>query len=70
MMRLTDSQARVFNFIKDYINTSGFPPTRSEIADGLGFASANAAQEHLLSLQKKGVISLIPKVSRGLRING
>lgn len=69
-MCLTDSQARVFNFIKDYINTSGFPPTRSEIADGLGFASANAAQEHLLSLQKKGAISLIPKVSRGLKING
>ena len=45
------------------------PPTRAEIARGLGFRSANAAEEHLRALRRKGVIELIPGASRGIQVN-
>ncbi|GAC27535.1 repressor LexA [Glaciecola pallidula DSM 14239 = ACAM 615] len=48
---------------------SGMPPTRAEIARHLGFKSANAAEEHLKALAKKGVIDIIPGTSRGIRLN-
>ena len=67
-MDLTASQSRVLSFIKDHIDSMGFPPTRSEIAKGLGFSSNNASQCHLVALQKQGVISLSPKVSRGIKL--
>ena len=67
-MDLTESQSRVLLFIEDYIDSMGFPPTRSEIAGGLGFASSYSSHCHLIKLQEKGVISLLPKVSRGIRL--
>jgi SOS-response transcriptional repressor LexA len=39
--------------ISKAIEESGLPPTRAEIANQLGFASANAAEEHLRALAKK-----------------
>ncbi len=44
------------------------PPTRAEIARELGFRSANAAEEHLRALARKGVISLVPGTSRGIQL--
>ena len=44
------------------------PPTRAEIARELGFKSANAAEEHLRALQKKGVLELVPGASRGIQL--
>lgn len=44
------------------------PPTRAEIAAELGFKSANAAEEHLRALQKKGVLELLPGASRGIQL--
>ena len=67
-MELTASQSRVLSFIEDHIDSMGFPPTRSEIAKGLGFSSANSSQCHLIALQKLGVISIFPKVSRGIKL--
>jgi repressor LexA len=54
--------------IQDFIAESGMPPTRAEIARELGFKSANAAEEHLRALQRKGVLELIPGVSRGIQL--
>ena len=68
MKSLTDKQKIVLDFIKSHIESSGFPPTRAEIANGLGFASPNASQDHLVALEKKGFISIAPKISRGLRL--
>lgn len=67
-MELTESQSRVLSFIEDHIDSVGFPPTRLEIAKGLGFASSYSSQCHLMALQEKGVISVSPKVSRGIRL--
>ncbi|MGB7754530.1 MAG: transcriptional repressor LexA [Salinisphaera sp.] len=68
MTNLTPKQQRVFDFIRDTLKGTGAPPTRAEIADALGFASANAAQAHLQTLARKGVIELGSRRSRGIRL--
>jgi repressor LexA len=54
--------------IQEFINETGMPPTRAEIARELGFKSANAAEEHLRALQRKGVLELVPGASRGIQL--
>ena len=70
MRPLTPRQQEILTLIKDAIDATGMPPTRAEIALQLGFRSANAAEEHLKALAKKGVIELMPGMSRGLRLVG
>ena len=66
--KLTARQAEVLSLIKAHIESSGFPPTRADIARELGFKSANAAEEHLKALARKGAIQMIAGASRGIRI--
>ncbi|GAA3932989.1 transcriptional repressor LexA [Litoribacillus peritrichatus] len=68
MIKLTKRQQEVLDVIKNHIDDTGYPPTRAEIAKTLGFRSANAAEEHLKALAKKGAIEMMPGTSRGLRI--
>ena len=68
MLKLTARQQQVFDLVVQAIERSGFPPTRAEIAAALGFSSANAAEEHLRALARKGVIVLSPGASRGIRV--
>ncbi|WP_426417857.1 transcriptional repressor LexA [Aestuariirhabdus sp. LZHN29] len=70
MQKLTARQAEILAFIKSYLEESGFPPTRAEIARELGFRSPNAAEEHLKALARKQAIEIIPGASRGIRIPG
>ncbi len=65
---LTPRQQQVFDLIKDNISETGMPPTRAEIATFFGFKSANAAEEHLKALAKKGYIEMLPGTSRGIRL--
>ncbi|GIU11171.1 MULTISPECIES: transcriptional repressor LexA [Shewanella] len=68
MRPLTPRQAEILELIKRNISDTGMPPTRAEIARRLGFKSANAAEEHLKALAKKGCIEIIPGTSRGIRL--
>jgi len=68
MAQLTPRQSQILQMIQDFIAESGMPPTRAEIARELGFKSANAAEEHLRALQRKGVLELIPGASRGIQL--
>ncbi len=68
MRELTPRQNQILEMIQDFIDETGMPPTRAEIARELGFKSANAAEEHLRALQKKGVIELVPGASRGIQL--
>ncbi len=68
MEKLTKRQAQILRMIRKFIETEGFPPTRAEIADKLGFRSPNAAEDHLRALQRKGAIELLPGASRGIRL--
>ena len=70
MKKLTNRQSEILQLIKDHINNTGMPPTRVEIARQLGFKSANAAEEHLKALARKGAIEIIPGTSRGIRLIG
>jgi repressor LexA len=68
MRDLTPRQQEVLSLIRRHIADTGFPPTRAEIAAQLGFRSANAAEEHLKALARKGVIELTSGTSRGIRL--
>jgi repressor LexA len=68
MIKLTPRQEEILQLIKDAIQNTGFPPTRAEIAAELGFRSANAAEEHLQALARKGAIEISPGTSRGIRL--
>ena len=70
MIKLTPRQSEILDFVKRYLEDSGYPPTRAEIAQHLGFKSPNAAEEHLKALARKGAIEMIPGASRGIRIPG
>ena len=65
---LTARQLQVLECIQAFVDTTGMPPTRAEIAKQLGFRSANAAEEHLRALARKGVIELQSGASRGIRL--
>ena len=66
--RLTARQQQILDWIRSFIESRGMPPTRAEIAAGLGFSTASSADDHLQALAKKGAIELVPGASRGLRL--
>lgn len=68
MRPLTPRQQQIFDLIKENISETGMPPTRAEIASFFGFKSANAAEEHLKALAKKGYIEMLPGTSRGIKL--
>ena len=70
MPKLTPRQQQILELIQSAIANTGSPPTRAEIANELGFKSANAAEEHLQALARKGVIELVSGTSRGIRLKG
>jgi len=65
---LTPRQQEILDFIRSHMETSSMPPTRAEIASAFGFASANAAEEHLRALVRKGAITLEAGSARGIRL--
>lgn len=69
-VKLTARQQQILELIQSAIARTGAPPTRAEIASELGFKSANAAEEHLQALARKGVIELVSGTSRGIRLKG
>lgn len=70
MLALTVRQQQILDFIREFIETEGYPPTRAEIAKVLGFRSANAAEDHLKALARKGAIQLQGGASRGIKLPG
>ena len=66
--KLTPRQQQILDLVQSAIERTGAPPTRAEIAAELGFKSANAAEEHLQALARKGVIELVGGTSRGIRL--
>ena len=68
--KLTARQQEILELIQNTIANTGAPPTRAEIANILGFKSANAAEEHLKALARKGAIELVSGTSRGIRLKG
>ncbi|MEW5863375.1 MAG: transcriptional repressor LexA [Pseudomonadota bacterium] len=65
---LTERQTEILRLIRELTEVSGFPPTRAEIAERMGFRSVNAAEQHLRALERKGVIEISSGASRGIRV--
>ena len=68
MEALTDRQGEILRLIRELTEVSGYPPTRAEIAERMGFRSVNAAEQHLRALEKKGAINIESGASRGIRV--
>jgi repressor LexA len=66
--RLTARQQQILDWIRGHLEATGMPPTRAEIAAGLGFSTASSAEDHLQALAKKGALELTPGAARGLRL--
>ncbi len=67
-MELTPRQTEILELIRSHIADTGYPPTRAEICEIMGFKSPNAAEDHLRALSRKGVIEVLPGTSRGIRV--
>ena len=65
---LTARQRQILDWIRGFLETTGMPPTRAEIAAGLGFSTPSSAEDHLQALARKGAIEMLPGASRGLRL--
>ena len=68
MEALTDRQAEILRLVRELTEVAGYPPTRAEIAQKMGFRSVNAAEQHLRALEKKGAIEIASGASRGIRV--
>lgn len=68
MPSLSPKQLEVLAFIHHFMETHALPPTRGEIAAGLGLRNRQGIDQHLRALETKGVIKLRPGISRGIRI--
>ncbi len=66
--RLTPRQRQILDWIRGFIEARGMPPTRAEIAAGLGFSTPSSAEDHLQALARKGALEIVPGASRGLRL--
>ena len=68
MDELTARQSEILKLVRELTEVSGYPPTRAEIAEKMGFRSVNAAEQHLRALEKKGAIDIEAGASRGIRV--
>lgn len=66
MKKLTDKQAAILTYIKGYIVSYGYSPIAKDIQSKFGYASQNAALEHLNAIEKKGYIRRTPKIARSI----
>ena len=68
LMEITPTQAAILQLVIERIAADGIPPSQTEIARAMGFASVRAAQYHLEALEQAGAIERIPGKARGLRV--
>ena len=68
MEALTERQAEILRLVRELTEVAGYPPTRAEIAQKMGFRSVNAAEQHLRALEKKGAIEIASGASRGIKV--
>ena len=67
---LSPRQKEILKFVEGFVKRMGYSPTRRDISECFGFASQNAAEQHLKALARKGALRLIPGIARGIVLNG
>lgn len=68
MDQLTKRQREVYEFIREKIRGRGYGPTVREIGDNFGINSPNGVMCHLKALEKKGIITREPNMSRAIQL--
>ena len=68
MTALTDRQQAILDFVTAQVESQGLPPTLAEIAEAFGFRQTRGAHKHLLALEAKGQLTLLPGKARGIRL--
>lgn len=66
--KLSEPQARILEFIIEYIDQEGRPPTYREIGQAVGIGSTGHVDHHLMALERKGAIERVRGKSRGIRV--
>jgi len=68
LQRLTSRQRAIYDFLKDKILNRGYGPTVREIGNEFGIRSPNGVMCHLKALEKKGLITREPHMSRAIQL--
>lgn len=67
-MTLTKRQQEIFEFIGDYTDSNGYPPTVRDIGRAVGLASSSTVHAHLANLEKLGLLRRDPSKPRALEL--
>jgi repressor LexA len=67
---LTQRQQEIWQFLGDYVDSHGYPPTVREIGDAVGLASPSTVHAHLANLERAGLLRRDPTKPRALELVG
>ena len=67
---LTGRQQEIWNFLVDYVDRHGYPPTVREIGEAVGLASPSTVHAHLANLERAGLLKRDPTKPRALELAG
>ena len=69
-MELTGRQQEIWEFLVDYVDRVGYPPTVREIGEAVGLASPSTVHAHLANLERAGLLRRDPTKPRALELVG
>ena len=69
-MELTGRQQEIWDFLVDYVDGHGYPPTVREIGEAVGLASPSTVHAHLANLERAGLLRRDPTKPRALELTG
>src|SRR5690242_16961051 len=67
---LTGRQQEIWDFLVDYVDRHGYPPTVREIGEAVGLASPSTVHAHLANLERAGLLKRDPTKPRALELTG
>src|SRR5664279_5699600 len=67
---LTARQQEIWNFLVEYVDRHGYPPTVREIGERVGLASPSTVHAHLANLERAGLLRRDPTKPRALELIG
>jgi repressor LexA len=68
--QLTARQQEIWQFLVDYVDRHGYPPTVREIGEAVGLASPSTVHAHLANLERAGLLRRDPTKPRALDLIG
>jgi repressor LexA len=67
---LTARQQEIWNYLVEYVDDHGYPPTVREIGERVGLASPSTVHAHLANLERAGLLKRDPTKPRALELLG